>query len=168
LISALRTLPETVETKAHHVHPEDVEHESKALGCSPDVPRFTVLRNPYEQALSWFGHAKLRTQSCTPSEKNFLDFINNFNLGFTFSDRLNIYAGVSRIRYLKYIKNNLDGTVRALIKQSNALSGCYDQPTKLCTIGGGSTPPASLLTPAAKAAIERRFPEDLSLWHSLH
>lgn len=168
MVSALLTLPDTYESSTHHVHPEDIESETRALGASPDILKTTVIRNPYDQMLSWFGHAVLRSDSSRHTESNFADFIKNYSLNWFLNDTLNPYKNVSGIRFLKFDKTNLHNTLSALIKLSNSCNGTYDPVVQLSKIGGGTTPSRELLTPRTRRLIEERFPEDIELWQHQH
>lgn len=165
LISALGTLKDTRKAKTHHVHPEDVATEAESLYAgSKSLPIVTIIRNPYHQMLSWFGHAVLRNDASKATSHDFASFIKTYMNSWLLADRLNPYAKMDRIHFFTFHPTSLRSTLNDLIKRSNCWNGTYDQATQLSKVGGTSTPPSQLLTVETRGLIAERFPEDIELW----
>jgi len=163
-----KSFPGAVESEAHHVHPEEVSREIERLGGDPlSTPKFALIRNPYHQTLSWFGHVVLRHDASKATEQDFKDFIKTCSVNFFFNERLSIYADVPNINLIPFKRKNLNGSWQKLISLSNTLNGTSDRVTPLSRIGGGSTPPKELITADTKYLIDQRFPEDIKLWQRI-
>lgn len=139
-------------TKEHHVHPEDI----------PDVecPKYTICRNPYQQALSWYWHVELR-HGTEPSVTGLLKFLKDQNISWYFSTRLNPYHGkVKDLRILRYDQDAL-ATARVISQETGAKIVAEAPPR----IGQRRGLDDSLLSNReVLKAIEARFPEDIELY----
>jgi hypothetical protein len=133
-----------VRTKYHHPKPKEV-----VAAWDGRKPFYSVIRNPYNQVLSWFYHAKKGGD-----ESDFLEFVSSYNNGWLFEGLLNIYESVPgiEIQYLVYE----DGLDVALDKM-----GLANVKTSLV---GATYPNYNLLTDKAKEVIVQRFSRDVDLY----
>jgi hypothetical protein len=64
-------------------------HHVPVTEVPKDLPVYTIIRNPYDQLLSWYYHAY------KPQGRSFLDFIETYSNGrYLYKSRLNIYREV--------------------------------------------------------------------------
>lgn len=164
-MNALKVLPDSCESREHHVHPEDVDDTTIRLGHRPNKLKFTVLRDPYQQTLSWFGHAILRHKPHRSTVKDFASFIKEYSTGWYFHDVLNPYLlMMDDVIPVPFSKDNLENTLRSIIGHSNRVNGAKDQPAHITKIGGVFSPNPELLNETTTRLIDQRFPRDVELW----
>ena len=169
IVNALKTLGDAKESREHHVHPEDVKSTAESLfSGSGDLPMVTIIRDPYDQTLSWFGHAVLRHEPEKHTEKDFADFIKSRSIGWYFHDKLNPYlGGETHVHAERFRRSGLQLTLSNLLGHVNSRTGTRMTAPKLSRVGGGFSPKRTLLTEKTRSLIEARFPEDIRLWNSL-
>jgi hypothetical protein len=165
-------LPGACESREHHVHPEDVALTAESLGGAKSLPRFTVIRNPYDQALSWFGHVVLRHHSDVSlawQQQAFEDFLRGTAISWYFDRQLNPYLlsrGEQSGDVLPFTyQTDLTKTVGQIVGRSNFLNGTADRQGPVTKVGGLHRPNPKLLNATTTRLIEKRFPEDIKLWH---
>lgn len=156
---ALEQAFEGIKSKDHHVHPEDLEETCETLlEGSSKLPKYTVTRNPYQHALSWYWHAEAR-HSTTPSVTGMCQFLKDRHISWYFSNRLNPYHAVAD-RILRY-ESNGDVTALAISLETGAT---IQKNTP--RIGQRATSLDFLLSSReVLKAIEARFPEDIEFYN---
>ena len=156
-MTALKTFDGAKESREHHVHPEDVRATAERLvPGSAGLPCVAVIRNPYYQALSWFGHVVLRHEPHKATAEQFVKFLRTRSVGWYFHDTLNPYAGMAEL--VKFRPRDLQKTMDEITSWAGLSTAT------LTRVGGGTTPPAELLNETTKAMIRSRFPKDVELY----
>jgi len=169
IVNALQTLPDAYESREHHVHPEDVKETAEKLSKgSSTLPMFTILREPYEQVLSWFGHVVLRHEPKKCTAEDFADFIRTKSIGWYFHDKLNPYLlDLEGVRCEIFLKRHLERTLAGMFGKVNGALGTALITPRLTKMGGAFSPPLNLLNETTTHLIRERFPEDIRLWSEL-
>jgi hypothetical protein len=170
IVKALKfRFPEALETKEHHVHPEDVRATEKELlsGTSTKaktapLPMCTVLRDPYRQSLSWYY--LLRKEPPERSEENFADCLKTCGASWYFYDRLYPYshdpsADVTNVMY----EEDLMKTYNRIM----SIFGLKPEFGKEFPEIGRTHPSLELLTPRTRGLINERFKTDISVYRDL-
>ena len=139
ITEALKRVDGAEASRMHHVPWQDVPLTTR--------PIVTVHRDPYNQTLSWYYHAIVR-QGEEPTEASMLEFVKNYDIGWTFHDRLYIYAPIVDMVY--WYEDGLETMM-------------YDLGLERFKVQhiGRSNSDKSLLTKPVLAAIKQRFPQDV-------
>lgn len=147
---------DTKETLEHHVHPEDIFSEFPE---ARDVPIFTVVREPYDHALSWFYHAVVRNAPQRENTRDFLTFLRTMFISWYFSDRLNVYAEVAT-HFLPY--------QAGVVSAYETMTGhAFEGKAPVIGLRPRTKPVSKMLTPFTERAVRQRFPQDIELWQAL-
>jgi hypothetical protein len=160
LLATPRTASRTLEAcvmQVADIHPTKTDkHHTKAaevlatISRRPEVPVYTMLRNPLTQVVSWWKHAQKPVDIET--------FIKKYRNGWLFNGRLNIYEG-QFCKDTVQIKHMLfeDGVPAALEVLGLSL---YDIDIPHIGKTDESTPAFD------ESLVYARFPKDIELYNS--
>jgi hypothetical protein len=150
------TFDESVESDDHHIHPEDLFTDFPE---ARDLPRYTIIREPYDQVLSWFHHAIVRHEREAERPDRLLDFIRTASISWFFSTTLNPYDEVAELLpFQRGVLRNYETMAQKTYHKKRApIVGL--RPRVLSN--------AKMLTDEVIKAIDERFPKDIELWKDL-
>lgn len=152
IAKALMTLEGAYASKDHHVHPEDIP-TGKIV--------YSVIRDPYDQTLSWFYHAVVQYDPVMAYAERFHTFIREAYIAWFFNQRLNPYHEISTKIFL--YQPELSKVVRSMLRES----GLDSQATQIEepeTIGKSVSLDKKLIDSQARELVNERFKEDIRLY----
>lgn len=149
---------ESRETEQHHPHPEDLKEEfPRELD---ELPVYSLLRNPYEQTLSWFHHVVVRHSPEKETPEEFIRFITTGSISWFFQDYLNPYFSLVT-RLLLFDDGHLHNFERMAGREYEGQELIIGQSTM-------NQLDDEMITPRAKQLIEQRFEQDVYLWQAIN
>jgi len=161
IAAALRQVPGSVESKIHHVEPEQIDNTAEELAPgSSTLPRYTIARDPYTQMVSWYYHFYLRNTENVPQEESFIQFVTERQIHWLFGDRLNPYHEAADEVFL------YEPDLQFVVQEMCDLADVFPAPV---VIPKDVSPPGIgvVLTPASREAINVRYPRDVEYYYSL-
>lgn len=161
----LKYAPGAVESREHHTHPGDIDSTAeKLLEGSSDLPRFSVIRDPYDQARSMFYHAHVRHMptGTDPTSNDFIKWLGEFGVGkganpWWFNTTLYPYKDHSD-RIFEYWRH--------LVRTIFAAGGLC-QPPGIDWVGASKGAPENLMNEQARAAVDERFGDDVEFFNTV-
>jgi hypothetical protein len=150
------THDETKESREHHIHPEDIFRDFPE---ARDIPRYALIREPYDQVLSWFHHAIVRHDRAAETAGQFKHFIRTGAFSWYFHDTLNPYNEVAEL--LPYQR----GVLKAY--EYMATKPYHKKKAPVVGLRPRTLSNAKMLNEENRALIEERFPRDIELWNAL-
>jgi hypothetical protein len=159
-VSKILELAGGTPSEQHHEHPADVPR---------DFPIYAVLRDPYDQALSWFYHAIVRSLKRLPRSVDFQRFLTDSYISFYFNTSLNPYSKITT-KFFLYEKDLFPVVKRILtatVGPNNSVLTLSSDASTVKPLGKTKNVDRGLLTPLNRRLIEERFSEDIRLYERI-